>query len=276
MLILLTTPPRRKFKLLYHQIEQLKEEVKQKDASLIKGHFEQQKIAKDNEKISSDLQSAQHKLTSLQQIVLNQRREIKKLETTIQDAEAERSNQRKEFEVILTERDMLGTQLLKRKQELALLYEKIKIQQSTLEKGEAQYRARLNGISLLRRKVNAARRELGSVRSQVASVDELKREVYRLQKELLQERTKVKALSESLENPMNVHRWRRLEGSDPSKLEMVNKIQTLQKRLIAKTEEVVERDIMIQEKEKLYVDLKTQLSKYPGPEVIEQMQNYQQ
>jgi hypothetical protein len=48
----------------------------------------------------------------------------------------------------------------------------------------------------------------------------------------------VKALSEELENPMNVHRWRKLEGSDPSTLEMIQKIQTLQKRLIAKTEEV--------------------------------------
>lgn len=37
---------------------------------------------------------------------------------------------------------------------------------------------------------------------------------------------------------MNIHRWRKLEGSDPSTYEMIQKIQTLQKRLIAKTEEV--------------------------------------
>ena len=44
----------------------------------------------------------------------------------------------------------------------------------------------------------------------------------------------MKALSEELENPMNVHRWRKLEGSDPATYEMIQKIQTLQKRLIAK------------------------------------------
>lgn len=54
----------------------------------------------------------------------------------------------------------------------------------------------------------------------------------------LQEKTKVKALSEELENPMNVHRWRKLEGSDPTTFEMIQKIHTLQKRLISKTEEV--------------------------------------
>lgn len=53
-----------------------------------------------------------------------------------------------------------------------------------------------------------------------------------------QEKAKVKALSEELENPMNVHRWRKLEGSDPTTFEMIQKIHTLQKRLISKTEEV--------------------------------------
>ena len=70
-------------------------------------------------------------------------------------------------------------------------------------------------------------------------------------------------------------RWRKLEGSDPSTFEMIQKIQTLQKRLITKTEEVVERDLLIQEKEKLYVELKNILSRQPGPEVAEQLSTYQ-
>lgn len=41
-------------------------------------------------------------------------------------------------------------------------------------------------------------------------------------------------------------RWRKLEGSDPSTYEMIQKIQTLQKRLIGRTEEVVEKDLLIQ------------------------------
>merc|ERR1712046_454580 len=110
----------------------------------------------------------------------------------------------------------------------------------------------------------------------VNDVDDIKREVFQLQRELLQEKTKVKALSEELENPMNVHRWRKLEGSDPATYEMIQKIQTLQKRLIAKTEEVVEKDLLITEKEKLYVELKNILARQPGPEVAEQLSVYQQ
>lgn len=33
----------------------------------------------------------------------------------------------------------------------------------------------------------------------------------------------VRALSEELENPMNVHRWRKLEGSDPVMYELIQK-----------------------------------------------------
>mmetsp|Transcript_41061 Transcript_41061/g.98547 ORF Transcript_41061/g.98547 Transcript_41061/m.98547 type:complete len:200 (-) Transcript_41061:62-661(-) len=114
------------------------------------------------------------------------------------------------------------------------------------------------------------------LKASVANMDMLRHEGLQLERELLQERTKVRALSEELENPINVHRWRKLEGSDPGTYEMLQKIQALQKRLISKTEEVVEKDLMIQEKDKLYVELKNILARQPGPEVAEQLSVFQQ
>ena len=58
---------------------------------------------------------------------------------------------------IMTERDILGTQLVRRNDELALLYEKIRIQQSTLSKGEQQYRDRINDIRLLKLEIKKLR-----------------------------------------------------------------------------------------------------------------------
>merc|ERR1712178_250174 len=112
--------------------------------------------------------------------------------------------------------------------------------------------------------------------NQAENIEDHKKEVYHLQRELLQERTKVKALSEELENPMNVHRWRKLEGSDPAMFEMMQKVKTLQKRLIAQTEVAVEKDLAIQEKEKLYLEMQNLLSKQPGPEVVEAVGRQQQ
>ncbi|CDJ53668.1 hypothetical protein, conserved [Eimeria brunetti] len=235
------TELKHKFKLMFQQVGQLKEEIKAKDAGLLKQHFEHRKITSENEKLKDDLGKAEKKLGSLEQIIAAQKQVQCALLASI---------------AILAERDMLGTQLLKRNQELSLLYEKVRIQESTLAKGEAQYKERLKEIKEWSRQCLAFRRELRNLEGGVAEVESLKREVLQLQKELLQERTKVRALTEALATPMNVHRWRRLEGTDPAKVELVKKIQSLQKRLIAKTEEVIERDLQIQEREKLFVQLK--------------------
>merc|ERR1719367_517436 len=57
---------------------------------------------------------------------------------------------------------------------------------------------------------------------------------------------------------------------------MIQKVKSLQKLLIAKTEEVVEKDALIQEKEQLYVQLKNIIARQPGPEVAEQLAWYSQ
>merc|ERR1719269_423291 len=266
---------KRKFKIMYHQIEQLKEEIKEKESALIKEHFEHNGQQKKMQQMKDKLERLKKKQQALRQLRASQDSEIRKLETTIMEAEGNRQEQEKEYEEVISQRDILGTQLIRRNDELALLYEKVKIQQNTLQKGEDAYKERVEEIRNLKINVANLNRELEIKSQGVKNNDERKRQVYELQRELLQERTKVKALSEELENPMNVHRWRKLEGSDPDTYEMIQKIQTLQKRLIAKTEEVVEKDLLIQEKEKLYVELKNILARQPGPEVAEQLSVYQ-
>ena len=43
----------------------------------------------------------------------------------------------------------------------------------------------------------------------------------------------------------------------------------------SKTQEISEKDILIQEKEVLYVELKNVLGRQPGPEVAEQLEVYE-
>lgn len=267
---------KRKFKIMNHQVEQLKEEITAKDHALVKEHFDHQKVEKQKEQLKNELSKMKNLLEANEQTINAQNAEILKLTHMIQKMDDEALRQRKEYDQVINERDILGTQLIRRNDELALLYEKIKIQQSTLRNGETQYRERTQDIRVLKLKIADMKRQLAINKNQGGSVGDLKREIFNLQRELLQEKTKVKALSEELENPMNVHRWRKLEGSDPATYEMIQKIQTLQKRLIAKTEQVVEKDLIIQEKEKLYAELKSILARQPGPEVAEQLSVYQQ
>ena len=46
----------------------------------------------------------------------------------------------------------------------------------------------------------------------MANIEALQREIFHVQRELIRERMRCKALEEELETPMNIHRWRKLEG----------------------------------------------------------------
>jgi len=97
-----------------------------------------------------------------------------------------------------------------------------------------------------------------------------------LEKQLLSAQSRNRALLDELDNPMNVHRWRILESSDPKRYEKILQIQALQRQLIAKADEAMENDLLIQEKEKVYLELKKIITRQPGPEVEEQVLVYQQ
>ncbi|CBJ29363.1 flagellar associated protein [Ectocarpus siliculosus] len=287
---------KRKLKIMNHQIEQLKEDITAKDHALVKEHFDHQKAETQREQMRNEIDRMKRLLENNDTVVHKQDAEVRRLAGMLSKMDEDALKQRKEYDQVINERDILGTQLIRRNDELALLYEKLKIQQSTLKKGEAGYSMRLMDIRTLKLKCGDLMRDLAIARGSSNQMEELRREVFQLQRDLLQEKAKVKALSEELENPMNVHRWRKLEGSDPTTFEMIQKIHTLQKRLISKTEEtdefacpdpppsgnkrhrrdkVVERDLLLQEKEKLYKEMKDILARQPGPEVAEQLSVYQ-
>ena len=74
--------------------------------------------------------------------------------------------------------------------------------------------------------------EIKTFKSQANSIGDTKNEIHNLSKELIEEKLKVKALSEELENPINVHRyyfylylrWRKLEATDSETFELMSKI----------------------------------------------------
>lgn len=58
---------------------------------------------------------------------------------------------------------------------------------------------------------------------------DLRKEIFHLERDLTKSRLKCKALEQEVQNPLNIHRWRKLEGSDPEVLDLLQKIQILQK-----------------------------------------------
>lgn len=265
---------KRRFKVMNHHIEQLKEEITSKDHALVKEHFNHHNVDKERETLKNELTKIRKQILSSEQIIGNQKVEVQKLNQIIQEADEERARQVKEYDAVISEREILNNQLIKRNEELTVLYEKVKVQRSVLHHGELQYQDRAAEIVSLERSLESLKREKLESVKESGNHKALRQTCLSLEKSLLQERTKIKALSEELDRPLNVHRWRHLESSDPSRFDMIRKIQNLQKRLITTTEEVMEKDSFILEKEKLYVELKNILGRQPGPEVAEQIELY--
>ncbi|CDQ57558.1 unnamed protein product [Oncorhynchus mykiss] len=226
------TEMKRKLKIMNHQIDQLREEINSKESALVKEHLEFQRVEKEKEALKAELQKMKQQAQETKQFIDNQEAEERKLLKIISDADAERLRQKKELDQVISERDILGTQLVRRNDELALLYEKIKIQQSMLNKGEIQYNQRVEDIRLLKMEIKKLRREKGILAKTVANVEDL-----------------------------------RPATQAPMKDSLFTEASDNQER---------GGELLLQEKEKLYVELKHILSRQPGPEAAEQLQIYQQ
>ena len=86
---------------------------------------------------------------------------------------------------------------------------------------------RLKDLRNLNSQIAKLKRELITSQNETACIPDLKREIYLLEKDYLEQQQKGKFLQDEIEKPMNVHRWRKLECTDPETYELIQKIQSL-------------------------------------------------
>lgn len=78
-------------------------------------------MSKQVDQHKSEVQKLQKQIESVDLVIKNQEKEISNLKHVISEAEAEKQKQQKEKEMVVNERDILGSQLIRRKQELDML-----------------------------------------------------------------------------------------------------------------------------------------------------------
>jgi len=259
-----------------HQVDQLKDELKIKDGDLVKQDRAVQKIVRENEKNRVEKGQIEKNISNTEGVLKDQAEQISRLKYIITEAYAEKGKQQKDYDMVVNERDILGSQLIKRNQELSVLYEKIKISQSNLAKGESYYRDKQKDFEHQQGILVHLRKEFENTKEQIECIEDLHQEISSLNKDILNQRARVRALRDELETPMNVHRWRKIEATDPENYERILKVQAMQRRLIAKTEESNEKDQLIKEKEKLYMELKNILARQPGAEIQQEIAMYKE
>ena len=94
---------------------------------------------------------------------------------------------------------------------------------------ERQYLDRVEDIRLLKLDIKNMRHRNRLLTQGLFNTMNMRHEVLQLHRDLNQERVKSRALEDELSTPLNIHRWRKLTGKDPERMDLIVKIQTLQK-----------------------------------------------
>lgn len=267
---------KRKFRSMNQMIDQINDDITTKDKLIVKEHFSHHAVDKEKELLKNELMKIKKQVQASEGIIENQRVEIMKLQRIIEEADTERQRQRNELSSVVSERNLLTQQLVKRNEELNSMYEKIKTQRSDLKIGERNFIKYMDDLSRWQEQVRDIVVNHNEVVLQLSQLESLRHRVVHLERDILKEKTRSRALMDELDTPMNVHRWRILESSDPKRYDKILQIQALQRQLVAMSDQVIQNDLLIQEKEKIYVELKHVVARHPGPEVEEQILVYQQ
>lgn len=189
---------RQNFKTNVNAINATKEEITIKDNQKQAEDDNEANLQKENQRLEGQIKAINQQIQSSDDMIKTLDNDTSRLKYVISEAEQEKLKQKKDYEMVIAERDILGTQLIKRDDELSQLYEKIKIQKSTLKKGDKYYQEKIDDITRLVDKIKRTKRDLIDAETETECIPDLKREIYLLQKELLEAQQKAKILSDEL------------------------------------------------------------------------------
>jgi len=247
-----------KIRILQNEVEILRAESVSKDRALSKERIEHQNAfyARDALRAEQNKHMAAEKEMKAQ--VAQLAAETDNLNSLINGIEKDMLQLKKRYEQAVEERNYTGIQLIDRNDELCILYEKSNMQQAVLKKGEVAIREREEEIRMLDLAVAEQCREIEVTRRKLPRVPELEQEIVLLQTQLEEERALADRLSAELEAPENSKRWRKLEGKDPEPEDLAAKLQVLEERVSDKKEQLLEKDLVLEEVSSLANRLRTQ------------------
>ncbi|KAI5693927.1 hypothetical protein M8J75_008037 [Diaphorina citri] len=246
-----------KLKVINHQVEQLKEDITYRQNQLIREQNLREKIQKEKEHLSAECKQARADNDLVRKTNARLENEMNDLNKAMSDVETRRDELEKQVNQLLDARDILGVKLLRTERTLALTNEKARIYEITLHKGKIWYNRKLKEIQLLKLEIKHLRQEKTLMKRSIDNTANIRSEMFYLQRDLCREKVKCRVLEEELQNPLNVHRWRKLE-----------------KRIVLQNQNLLRQERRFQNLLRLQIKLQTMLSKQPSVEEVNQLVSY--
>ncbi|GMI18091.1 hypothetical protein TrLO_g1215 [Triparma laevis f. longispina] len=236
-----------KIKILQNEVEILRNESVGKDKVLSKEKAAHQSSQAQRDSLRLDTNKANAEYKKKQEEVEQQIVEIDKLNSIINGLERDMLRIKSTFETSVEARNFTGVQLIDRNDELCILYEKANLQEQTMKQGEIAIQQKDEDIRMLKLQLAEIQRQIEVTRNKLPDGPELADKIVMLQQELQMERAITKQHCDELEDPGNTERWRELQGDDPDSEQLLAKIQVLEERLNSKKENLLEKELVLEE-----------------------------
>merc|ERR1712226_982086 len=257
------------------EVEQLKSEVERLGGLVRHEDKQAHAIEHFNFTLRDIIQQEQDLNKAIKETCVNQSEDYHKMIRTMGETQFEKTRQEGELAKVVTERNLLDKQIINRDLELKGLYEKLKLQTSVMGKGEKSYVEKEREANEAKMRVKELIQERNMLRRKGDGVKSIRDQIEATRRELTRNRHACRVLEDEVEIPVNVHRWRALQGSDPSTYALIEKLQSLNQRYLRVCSENAEKQALLHLQEKMYVEMKNAVTKQPGPEVSEQLSVYQ-
>ena len=240
------------------QAEILRSESSAKDKALAKERTSHQNAQSQRDALRQEMNKLLAEYRQKQSVVEQQIQEIDKLNLVINNLEKEMLDLKSKYEKAVEERNVTGVQLIDRNDELCILYERSNQQQEGLKRGELELRRREEEARMLKIQIEELRRQYQAAVKRVPDIAKHEKRIVELEEVLVEERHLTDELSAKLEDPGNTDRWRPLDGEDASIEQLISKARVLEERLDVKREQLLEKELILEEVTSLTERLKQQ------------------
>lgn len=247
---------RQAFDSLKHKIVQLKEESKFKTSEILSLGKQQHVVIEDKDEIEQKRKQLQERINALEKQIHSYQQETSNLKILIAEGNIERKKRQNLQDCIVSERDLLSVQLFKRQKELSKVTDQIKSITTFMNIDEKNLQVSKENLEKAKVEFEEYENTLTNLKESVKAYFPIKMEVIALRREILRAMALNTAYERKLDVPVNVHRWRKLEATDPEKYEKILKIHHLQKLLISKSDELALSEKTIDNLEKEFFEQK--------------------
>lgn len=249
---------REKIRILHNEVEILMNERTAKNLALSKENNAHQQAMNQRDALRQDLNRLLSEYRAKQSTVEQQIQEIDKLNVVINNLEKDMLQLKTKYEKAVEDRNVTGVQLIDRNDELCILYERSNQQQDSLRRGETESIRMEEELRLVRLQAEELKRRYIAARRRLPEMEKYRDRIRELEEALDRETKQTAELSDKLENPQNLERWRPLDGTDLDLDQLVAKIKVLEDRLDHKREQLLEKELILEEVTSLTDKLRTQ------------------